>query len=143
MADEEPKIIIDEDWKEQVRREREQASKEPQESAEETGAEEEAEASPFAALVQSLATQALFALGLIAPQDAQQVTVDLPQAQWLIDMLMALREKTKGNLTPEEEGQLTETVAELQRAYMVRAQQAQEAALKNSGVNPQDLGTTQ
>ena len=144
MADDEQKIIIDEDWKAQVQREKEQALQATDEE-EAPGEEEDAEAAmpatPFTALVNSLAAQCMLALGVIAPRDSQQVTVDIEQAKYTIDMLMMLREKTKGNLTSEEEGLLTEATSELQRGYVVRAQQVQEAALKNSGIDPTNLKT--
>jgi len=137
MADE-PKIFIDEDWKSQVQREKEEARQ-----VKETG-EPEAVAGPepvqpdeasFASLVQSLATQCAFALGLIAPRDSGQVMVDVVEAKFCIDTLMMLRGKTKGNLTPEEDGLLTNTIGELQQIYVVRAQQVQEAALKQAGID--------
>lgn len=143
MADE-PKIIIDEDWKSQVQREKEEAEKAVTaqegvvETDEEAGQEPE-EANPFMSLVHSLAAQCLLALGAIAPPDAKQITVDIEQARYLVDTLMMLREKTKGNLTPEEEGFLTEALAELQRGYVVRAQQVQDAAFRNAGIDPKNL----
>ena len=147
MAEDESKIIIDEDWKARVEREREEARKtgdkgpdddqtDTQEAAE---AGEVEEGASFLTLVSSLATQTMFALGVVAPRDATEVQVDLGQAKFLIDTLMVLREKTEGNLTPEESGQLTQIVGELQSIYVARAQQVQESALKNAGVNPNDL----
>lgn len=139
MSEEERKIIIDEDWKTRVQREKEEARAKGVGEAEESKPTPErasAEAS-FSSLTSSLAAQALFALGLIASRDTQEVTVDLDQARFLIDTLMMMREKTKGNLLPEEQGHLTEVIAELQRAFAARAQQVQEAALRNAGANPQ------
>lgn len=148
MAGDEKRIIIDEDWKAQVEREREEArvkaEQAPQPADAAAGAtKDEADAIDgdplFLSLVQSLVAQALFALGIVAPQGATQVTVDIEQARYLIDTLIMLREKTEGRRTPAETGQLAEAVADLQRAYVVRAQQAQEAALKQSGVDPHNL----
>lgn len=148
---EQQKIIIDEGWKSQVQKEKEAARKAREEADAANPAQDEpaAEAppeeqggeplSPFLALVQSIATQTLFALGIIAPQGAEQVMVDIQGAKITIDMLLALHEKTEGNLTDDEKGHLTETIAELQRVYVVRAQQAQEAALKNAGIDPTNL----
>ena len=36
----------------------------------------------------------------------------------MIDLLMVLREKTRGNLTPEEEQMLQELLPQLQMAYV-------------------------
>lgn len=136
MADEEPKIFVDEDWKAQVQREKEQAAQKTDETpAAEEAADEFDQAfrdNPFMGLVQSIATQCLFALGLIAPEDSKQVYVDLGQAQYLIDTLLMLRDKTKGNLSAEEEGHLQEAVAELQRVYVARAQQVHEATMRQA-----------
>jgi len=146
--DEEPKLFIDEDWKAQVQREREQARQQTEQAPEQPGEEaapgetppgEEPE-SLFQVLVTSLAAQAMYALGMVAPPDAKQVMVDLGQAKFVVDTLMMLREKTQGHLTPEEQGHLTEVVSELQRLYVFRAQQVQEAAMRQSGINPEGPG---
>ncbi len=143
MAGDEPKIFIDEGWKAQVQREKELAEEQARATAgtEPDGedAEQEEKGTPFMMLVNSLATQALFALGLITPPNSKQVYIDIEEAGFSIEMLLVLREKTKGNLEPEEEGMLAESISELQRAYAVRAQQVQEAALKNAGVHPNHL----
>jgi hypothetical protein len=146
MADEEPKIFIDEDWKAQVQREKEvaraqvAASQAPETAPPggETG-ERDVEPSSFASLVQTLTAQTLFALGVIAPKDAKQVYVDIHEAKFLIDTLMMLREKTKGNLTPEEQGLLANTLSELQQGYVIRAQQVHDAAMKQAGVDMTNL----
>lgn len=139
MADEQPKIIIDEDWKAQVQREKEQAqvkqTEEPAEAAEDSEAGDDEAPSTFGALIQSLAAQCAFALGLIAPPDTKQLMVNLEEARYCVDTLIMLREKTKGNLTPQEQGILTQTLAELQQVYAVRAQQIQEAQLRQAGID--------
>ncbi len=140
MSEEEPKIIIDEDWKSQVEREREEAQKlVKEEPAPDDAKEDEAqeEHTLFEQLVSGFAAQTMVALGLIVPKDAPQVVVDLDHARYMIDTLAMLKEKTQGNLLPREEGTLSEAVAELQRAYAMRAQQVQEAALQGGGNKPQ------
>ncbi|MBI5093766.1 MAG: DUF1844 domain-containing protein [Candidatus Hydrogenedentes bacterium] len=130
MADDGPKIFVDEDWKTQVQREKEQVAQ--QEAAAPPAAEDHEPENPFLALVSSLAMQAMYALGLMAPKDQKEVYVDLDQAQFLIEALVTLRDKTKGNLTPEEQGALTETLAEAQRVYVMVAQHVQEAQLRGA-----------
>ena len=134
MADEVPKIIVDEDWKTQVQREKEEATRGEQDG-EAAGAEKPAVENPFLSLVSFVAMQAMYALGLLTPKDQPEVYVDLEQARFLIDGLAALRDKTKGNLTPEEQGALTETLAEAQRVYVAVAQHVQEAQLQSGGVD--------
>lgn len=132
MPDEEKKIFIDEDWKSQVQREKEEAAAlAAQQPAPPADDEPEIDADPlFLQLLSSLVTQALFSLGMIAPKGSPQVSVDIEQAHYLIQTLEMLREKMKNNLTPDEEGELTQAVSELQQAYVVRSQQVQEAALR-------------
>lgn len=145
MADEKPRIIVDEDWKAQVQREKEEQQKEAPKSEADTGPAQAEGALPeasFPSLITSLAAQAVYALGLLpSSAEGQQVRVDLGQGKYIIDTLVMLREKTQGHLTPEESGQLNETIAELQRAYVVRAQQAQDAAMAQAGIKPKPPGS--
>ncbi|MBI2435111.1 MAG: DUF1844 domain-containing protein [Candidatus Hydrogenedentes bacterium] len=168
MPDEKPRVIIDEDWKAQVHREKEEAARKAAEAAKQpagapageavSGAPARTHAAPepesedealegeegpveasFVTLVASLATQAMFALGVMAPPGARQVMINLDQAKFTIDTLDMLRQKTKGNLVPEEEGALREALAELQRLYAARVQQWQEQTLRQSGIDPTKL----
>jgi len=138
MADDDkPKIIIDEDWKNQVQREKEEARKKSEEAPKpEEKAAPEAEEASFEGLVSGLAMQAMIALGVLAPRDAKEVMIDLRGAKYVIDLLIVLRDKTKGNLTPEEQGYLAESLADLQQTYVLRSQQLQEAALRQAGTDP-------
>ncbi len=144
MADnkDEKKIFIDEDWKSQVEREREQARtpKEapaaPGEPAEADDELKQAGLTLFDYLVSTLAAQTMMALGLVAEEGQTQVMVDLGGARHLIDSLMMLREKTKGNLTADEEANLDEAIGELQRVFAVRATQVREAQLKRPPIDP-------
>jgi len=142
MADqEEPKIIVDEDWKSQVEREREeaeQASEQAEEVGEEEAGEEKAD-SPFDRLVGYLATQAMGALGLFTEPDGGRVPVHLDLAQFMINSLAAVRDKTAGNLEPQEEGRLTAVIADLQRAFVSCSQAVHEAALQG-GEGPGPAG---
>lgn len=146
MSDETPKIFIDEDWKAQVEREKEQAKHAPAPETSDHDHEhdhehEEIKGNPyFVNLVSGLAAQAMYALGVVQSDPNQrQIMVDLGHAQLLIETLLMIREKTKGNLEPEEEGHLREIIAELQQFYAIRAQQVQEAALRNAKIDPKDL----
>ena len=72
----------------------------------------------FAALISMLTTQALFALGLLQIKGQEKKEPDLELAKYNIDMLETLEEKTKGNLTPEEQTVLTNTLNELRMGYV-------------------------
>jgi hypothetical protein len=126
MADEEKKkekkIIVDEDWKAEAQREKEILA--AQEEAEKKKAQKEKQArgplpkGNFAALVSMLTTQALFALGLLQVKGQEKKEPDLELAKYNIDMLETLEEKTKGNLTKEEETVLANTLNELRMGYV-------------------------
>lgn len=73
----------------------------------------------FVNYISSLAFQALIFLGEIPnPLDDGKVEKNLPQAKFLIDTLIMIREKTKGNLSSEEENLLSATVYELQMKFV-------------------------
>lgn len=73
----------------------------------------------FTNYVSSLAFQALIFLGeLPNPLDDSKLEKNLPQAKFLIDTLIMIREKTKGNLTPEEDNLISATVYELQMKFV-------------------------
>jgi len=144
MADnkDEKKIFIDEDWKSQVEREREQVRDSKEAPAAKGAAPEEddelkqAGLTLFDYLVSTLAAQTMMALGLVAEEGQTQVMVDLGGARHLVDSLMMLRDKTKGNLTADEEANLNEAISELQRVFAVRATQVREAQLKRPSIDP-------
>ncbi|HUU16234.1 MAG TPA: DUF1844 domain-containing protein [Sedimentisphaerales bacterium] len=126
MAEEEKKkekkIIVDEDWKAEAQKEKEILA--AQEEAEKEKAQEKKQArgpmpqGNFAALVSMLTTQALFALGLLHVKGQKEREPDLELAKYNIDMLETLEEKTKGNLTQEEEAVLSNTLNELRMGYV-------------------------
>ena len=78
----------------------------------------------FASFVMMLVNNVMVFLGQVPNPLTQQPQVDLAQAQHTIDILMMLREKTRGNLTAEEERFLQELLPQLQMAYVQAKQQA-------------------
>jgi hypothetical protein len=77
----------------------------------------------FASFVMMLTNNVMVFLGQAPNPLTQQPQVDLPQAQHTIDIIMMLREKTRGNLTAEEESFLQELLPQLQMAYVQARQQ--------------------
>jgi len=118
----EKKIIIDEDWKKEAQREKEVLA--AQEETEKKKAETQKDRrgplpqGDFVALISMLATQALFALGLLQVKGEQKREPDLELAKYNIDMLEMIEEKTKGNLTEEETEVLTNTLNQLRMGYV-------------------------
>jgi hypothetical protein len=78
----------------------------------------------FAGLALSLATSALYHLGLVAePETGSPGEKNLPLARHSIDTLELLEHKTKGNLTTEETELLAKLLTEL-RVHYVEASRA-------------------
>ncbi len=134
-ASEKPKIIVDEDWKNQVEKEKEalQRAGAPPAPADEAPASPP-DAAPeiplpeasFAMLITTLATQAMLALGQAGMPDDKQVKVDLNMAKHYIDTLDVLEQKTKGNLADEEARLLTTYLYQLRMLFVaVRSERNQ------------------
>jgi hypothetical protein len=142
MADEKTSLHIDADWKKQAQEEKrklaEQAAavkaKEPAPlpgsaaesapSAAGKGPRARGQMPPanFATLVQSILTQALFYLGDLASRGGEPV-VNLDMAKHQIDTLGVLEEKTRGNLSEEEQRLLDTVLYEARMRYVSVASQ--------------------
>ena len=123
MADkEEKKIIIDEDWKEQAKHDKEalaeQEEKEKEEAKKHAGKHGPLPKGDFAALISMLATQAFYAMGVIKVNEQDEREPDMEMAKYSIDILETLEEKTKGNLSEQESTVLTKTLSQLRMAFV-------------------------
>ncbi|MBE9520869.1 MAG: DUF1844 domain-containing protein [Proteobacteria bacterium] len=72
----------------------------------------------FTAFVMSMNTSALFHLGEISDPASGEKNEDLVLAQHTIDTLALLEEKTKGNLTDDEQDLLKHVVYDLKMRYV-------------------------
>lgn len=72
----------------------------------------------FSGLVISLHTSVLYSLGLIGEEGAPKRDPDLKSAREYIDLLGMLEEKTKGNLSEEEEKLIKESLYQLRMAFI-------------------------
>ena len=121
MADEEKKIIVDEDWKAQAQKEKETLKeKEELEHEKKEQPRPQMPEANLSGLVHMLATQAFYALGLIRPEGDEDKTVepDWAIAKYNIDTLGMLEEKCKGNLTDEEADLLKSTLDQLRMLFV-------------------------
>jgi hypothetical protein len=75
---------------------------------------------PFANFIQSLVAQAYMFLGMLRDPRQPQPMFDAEAAHETIDILTLLREKTTGNLTPEEEDFFDAHLGDLKLAYVQR-----------------------
>ncbi len=140
--EDEPKIIVDDDWKSQVEQEKEQlkeaANSEANSDApaDESAEQEMHELPPatFMILMSTLATQAMAAMGLIPDPMTGQPTVNLPMAKHFIDLLAMLQEKTKGNLSEEESNHLRDGLHQLRMIYVSSDKPAAAEPEKSSSI---------
>jgi hypothetical protein len=72
----------------------------------------------FAHFLESLILQAYMSLGMMRNPYSPQAKPDANAARQMIDILTMLKEKTKGNLNPEEEEFLQAHLGELKLAYV-------------------------
>ena len=72
----------------------------------------------FSTFVLSLNSSVLVQLGLIEDPATGQKSKNLPMAKQTIDLLSMLEEKTKGNLTEQEENILKNLLYELRMLYV-------------------------
>ncbi len=72
----------------------------------------------FTAFIMSMNTSALFHLGEISDPASGEKNKDLVLAQHSIDILSLLEEKTKGNLTDEEQDLLKHVLYDLKMRYV-------------------------
>ena len=116
MADEK-KLIIDDDWKQEAKREKEILAEKEQEQGDETqrGPLPPADLS---GLISMLATQAFFALGVIRAKEDEAPELDLDMAKFNIDMLGVIENKTQGNLSDEEQRLLQDTLHQLRMIFV-------------------------
>ncbi len=77
----------------------------------------------FSAFVMSLNTSVLFHLGEIVDPETGALNQNLMLAKHTIDTMDVLKEKTKGNLTDEEDNMLTKFLYDLKMRY-VKAESA-------------------
>ncbi len=117
MADEEPKIIVDSDWKQEAQQEKERLS------------EETLDAGPggpmpeptFLEIVNLLAMQAVIGLGGMRMPDGREMPADINVAKHNIDLLEILKEKTAGQLDDTDQKVLDATLHELRLGFVQSA----------------------
>jgi hypothetical protein len=75
----------------------------------------------FSSFVISLGSSSLMLMGERLDPQQQPIPVNLPQAKEIIDLLSVLEDKTKGNLTPEEQTVLRDMLYALRMKYVTLA----------------------
>jgi hypothetical protein len=108
---------IDEQWKEQVLKERSELKDKP-------GSEQDflPPEPDFTFFITTLALQASISLGAMPNPATNQKELNLSQAKFLIDTMGMLQEKTSGNLTAEESKLIESVLYELRTNYIQQSQ---------------------
>jgi hypothetical protein len=118
MSDE-AKLHIDDDWKSEAQREKERLAEEVERDA--AGWSDSAGPQPqadFRSIVNVLAMQAMIGLGGMRTGGGRVVPPSPELAKLHIDMLEVLEQKTKGNLSEDEQRLLDTTLYQLRMAYV-------------------------
>ena len=77
----------------------------------------------FSTFIMSLTSSAFYHLGDMPDPSTGKKEVNLPAVQQTIDMLIMLREKTKGNLKEDEEKLVEQLIYELQVKYVSKTKE--------------------
>jgi hypothetical protein len=93
---------------------------EPVENPEEGSEQDPLPTIDFATFILSLSHSALMHLGEAPHPETNKVETNLPLAKQNIDLLGLLEEKTKGNLTGDEERLLAQVLFDLRMRYVER-----------------------
>jgi Domain of unknown function (DUF1844) len=72
----------------------------------------------FSALIMSIASSAVMAMGLAPHPQSGELNQDKNMARFNIDLLIVLQAKTKGNLTSEEAQFLENLIRDLQMKFV-------------------------
>lgn len=79
----------------------------------------------FIQFISGMAAQTLMHLGMMENPISRTTSIDLPNARYSIDLLEVFREKTRGNLTPEEDNYLAAALKDLKVRYAQAAEKAE------------------
>jgi hypothetical protein len=125
-----PKIIVDEDWKSRVQAEKETLSPKPAPAAEpprqdpsppprqESPPQRELPPPDLTFIAGTMYMQALVAMGLVPNPMTGKATVQLQQAKHAIDTLDVLQRKTEGNRTADESEAIEAMLHELRLTFI-------------------------
>ena len=97
----------------------------PQEAPPDSADEDSQEGMNFASFLLSLATTGMVHLGEIPEPPTGQTLENLEAARQMIDILGILKEKTEGNLTPEESQLMENMLYEMRMRFLAKSKDIQ------------------
>ncbi|MGD2173801.1 MAG: DUF1844 domain-containing protein [Candidatus Brocadiaceae bacterium] len=119
--EEEPRLHVDEDWKKAVREEQERLRESETEQSRQQGrrgGRRELPEPSIPVFMAGLYTQTLMALGAIESPAGGGKEQSLQEAEYLIDTIAMLKEKTRGNLDDDEEAYVQNVLTDLRMRYV-------------------------
>lgn len=129
MSDsDQPKIIVDDDWKSAAQAEKEKLRETDEAVREQQAATGPPEQLTFDDLIKMFASQALMYLGAFPDPQTGRAVVSLEIAKLNIDLLGLLQDKTKGNLSEDEKTLLDTSVHELRLQFIEISKAVEQAA---------------
>jgi hypothetical protein len=121
-SDDGPRIIVDEDWKTQVEREREtlRSQRESAAAAKKSQPDgiERFPTPSLSGMINMFASQAMAALGLLPDPVTGEAAQNRSLAKFLIGTLAVLEQKTEGNRTDDESIELQEALHHLRMIFV-------------------------
>lgn len=126
--EQESELRADEDWKKSVAEEKARLREEEVERKRQAGPEPTGPLSfpepSMQVFLAGLYTQTLIALGAVENPITGNKQENTAEAAYLIDTIAMLQEKTKGNLTKEEDSYVQNILTDLRMRYVSTAEQA-------------------
>ncbi len=101
---------VDEEWKKRAADEKEEIDG--------GGGAERLPEADFRSFISGMATQVLLSMGEVENPMTKEIEKNLPQAKYTIDMLQILKDKTKGNLSEDEQKYLDAMLYDLRMRYV-------------------------
>lgn len=129
MAEEPKKIIVDDDWKAEARREKERVAQQAQTRP----GPRDLPRPDLIEIINLLVTQAMVGFGMLTGPGGERIPPHLETAKYYIDLLQVLDEKTKGNLSADEKKTLDTVLYELRMRFVQLAAAATSAGMPPPG----------
>ncbi len=130
--DDQPKIIVDSDWKAQAQAEKQKIAEKADQDEKKPAQGDPGELPPadFNELLRLLIGPALMYMGGVPDPQTGKAIVALDIAKYHIDLLGVLEDKTKNNLSEEESEGVRQVLHELRLRYVEVEKLVAEAAAK-------------
>ncbi len=118
--DDEPQIVVDDDWKAKVAAEKEETVRAAKVDQPDKNFEQARDLPKptFEILISTFSTQAMMALGFFPDPATGKSAANRPLAKHLIDMLAVIQDISKGNLSEDQAETLENVLHKLRLAFL-------------------------